>query len=68
MKGFVGCLLLVLGAALAAARCNGANDVTGIDTGKGASEPTVTPRPRPTQNPCRTNPADCDGLRSATER
>jgi hypothetical protein len=59
MKRFVGFLLLAFGMVLGA-RCNGANDVTGLDRGRGSSEPTVTPGPRPTPNPCRTNPSDCD--------
>jgi hypothetical protein len=67
MKRFVGCLLLVLGTVLAAASCNGANEVVGPDPGRGI-DPAVTPRPRPTPNPCRQNPADCDDLRSGTRR
>ncbi|HEX4441516.1 MAG TPA: hypothetical protein VH854_15685 [Thermoanaerobaculia bacterium] len=67
MKRFLGFLLVVLGMVLGV-RCNGANDVAGIDTGQGASAPTVTPHPRPTPNPCRQNPADCDDLRSASGR
>jgi hypothetical protein len=68
MKRFVGCLVLVLGTVLAAASCNGANDVTGLDAGKGATHPSVTPRPRPTPNPCGVKPADCDELRSEPRR
>lgn len=61
MKGFIGCLLLVLGTLLTAVSCNGANEVTGPDPGKGVNPvPVTTPHARPTPNPCKQNPADCD--------
>jgi hypothetical protein len=67
MKGFVGLLLLALGTLVAAASCNGANEVTGVTSGRGG-DATPTPHPRLTPNPCRQNPSECGDLRSGTNR
>lgn len=63
MKKIVAVLfsLLVLVAIFGSGGCNGANDVVGIQQGReGSPTPAVTPHARPTPNPCRQNPADCD--------
>jgi hypothetical protein len=65
MKARLGPLLLVgLAVITLATGCNGANDVTGPgdpgQVGAGSPTPVVTPHPRPTPNPCRQFPADCD--------
>jgi hypothetical protein len=66
MKGFVGLVVLALGILIAAASCNGANEVAGL-TGRGVG-PATTPHPRPTPDLCRQNPADCDPVRSEPRR
>ena len=59
-------LLASLAVITLATGCNGANDITGPQNprqgGSGDNPPpqTVTPHPRPTPNPCRQNPWDCD--------
>ena len=61
MKKIVAVLfsLLVLVAMFGSGGCSGADDVVGIQQG-GVPTPSGTPHPRPTPNPCRQNPADCD--------
>ena len=63
MKKIVAVLfsLLVLVAMFGSGGCSGADDVVGIQQGHGGvPTPSGTPHPRPTPNPCRQNPADCD--------
>jgi len=73
MKGFIGCLILAAGALIAAASCNGANEITGNGRGDRTAPltatptPAFTPHPRPTPDPCRQFPGDCD-LRSQPQR
>jgi hypothetical protein len=62
-KRLAAMLILVLGLVGLAGGCNGANEVTGPGDGTGRvvpPTPNVTPHVRPTPNPCRQNPADCD--------
>ena len=53
---------LVLAAVFGSGGCSGADDITGPGGDRGITPPpfNVTPHPRPTPNPCRQNPADCD--------
>ena len=55
-------LLLVVGLLGLAGGCNGGDEITGPRDGNDLVPPTPvrTPHPRPTPNPCRQNPADCD--------
>ena len=63
MKRVFGLLFLVLASLTLAGGCSGADNVSGPDEGPTVA-PTRTPgsgsHPRPTPNPCRQNPADCD--------
>jgi hypothetical protein len=61
MKKLFSVLLAVLAVVALSFGCNGADAITNPDKGR----PSVTPtpgahHPRPTPNPCRQNPADCD--------
>jgi hypothetical protein len=60
MKARVAMMLLLVVGLLGLA--GGCNEVTGPRDGKDIVPPTPirTPHPRPTPNPCRQNPADCD--------
>ena len=62
MRKIAGLLFLMSVALAVSIRCSGGNEVTG--PGGGHQNQAVTPdpgtHPRPTPNPCRQNPSDCD--------
>ena len=61
MKKLFSVLLAVLAVVALSFGCNGADAITNPDKGHSSLTPTPgTHYPRPTPNPCRQNPADCD--------
>ena len=62
MRRITALLFLMMFALALSNRCSGSNEVTGPGDGSKRTPvtPVVTPHPRPTPNPCRQNPSDCD--------
>jgi hypothetical protein len=60
MKRFKAFLLLVVAALALAGGCNGANELAGIDRGGEDVNPTPVRHPRPTPDPCRQFPSECE--------
>jgi hypothetical protein len=62
MRKLAALLFLMVSALAVSNRCSGGNEVTGPGAGDRSQQatPVSGTHPRPTPNPCRQNPADCD--------
>jgi len=62
MRRITALLFLMMFALALSNRCSGSNEVTGPGQPDKTQSvtPVTTPHARPTPNPCRQNPSDCD--------